>query len=108
MNDKSIKYMSVREQGILNSIITVIRRELNPAKIILFGSRAKGNFSKNADFDIAVDRERIDITRHREIMEQIDEIRGLYKVDIVYLKSVDEDFMDIILKTGKTIYARRD
>jgi len=96
----------MNENQVLNKAIDVLARELNPGKILLFGSRAKGKNSKNADFDIAVDVVKPDITKEREIAEKIDEIAGLYCVDIVYLYSVENDFRKIIMKTGKVVYER--
>lgn len=101
------KTLSQRENEILQMAVAVLKKYLIPDKIILFGSRGKGKFYKNSDFDLAVDRERPEIRIERKISDEIDEVAGLYDVDIVYLKAVDEAFRDIILKTGKTIYERR-
>lgn len=97
-----------REQEILESVTKILIKRLNPKKIILFGSRAKGNNYKNADFDFAVDKKRVSANEQREIMEEIEEVAGLYKVDVVYLSSVDREFKNIVLKTGKVIYERRE
>ena len=102
-----IENLEAKEQGILNNLVKIIRKDLNPVKIILFGSRAKGNFHKNADFDLAVDKEMVNIRRHRKMMEKVNVVAGLYKVDIIYLNSIDKAFKNIILKTGKIIYERR-
>ncbi|MCD6422835.1 MAG: nucleotidyltransferase domain-containing protein [Elusimicrobia bacterium] len=100
--------MKIREKEILNGVIQILKEEINPDKILLFGSRAKGTGLKNTDFDIAVDTEKPDIDKRREIEEKINEIAGLYKVDVVYLGSVDEDFRRIVLKTGRIIYERNN
>lgn len=105
MNEKST--IEKRETEILNNILEVLKTYLSPAKIILFGSRAEGKFYKHSDFDIAVEvNEKIDARKRRKIRNEIEKISGLYKVDIVYLSSVEEDFKNIILETGKIIYAK--
>jgi len=43
----------------------------------------------------------------RKIKEEIEEIAGLYKVDLVFLNAVDKSFKDIILKTGRVVYGRK-
>ena len=43
---------------------------------------------------------------HRKIKEEIDSAYGLYKVDIVFLSSVDKSFKELVLITGKVIYER--
>lgn len=95
-----------RESKILNNIINIIVKYLNPNKIILFGSRVKENHGKNADFDLAIDQKKADIRLERKIREDIEKSAGLHKVDIVFLNSVDEVFKKIILQTGRVIYAR--
>jgi predicted nucleotidyltransferase len=98
--------MKNREAEVLKESITVLKKHLNPSKIILFGSRAKDNSDKNADFDLAVDCPKPEISVQRKIDEDIEGISGLYKIDIVYMPSIDEEFKDIVLKTGKVVYER--
>ncbi len=98
--------MTKRETEILNKIKNILNKYLKPNILILFGSRARQEYSGNADFDIALDSQKVDIRLQRKIMEDIEEVAGLYKVDIVYLNSTDKVFRDIILKTGRIIYER--
>ncbi len=98
--------MNGREKEILESVIGVLKRELNPPRIILFGSRAKGNNGERADFDFAVEVKRPNISVQRKIAEEIEKISGLYKVDVVYMLSVDDEFREIIEKTGRVVYGR--
>ena len=99
---------SIREDKILNESVDLLVKELNPIKIILFGSRAKGKNSKGSDFDIAV--EVIDIPERkiiRKVKESLDDISGLYTIDLSLLNKFDNSFKNIILNSGKTIYERR-
>ena len=98
--------MTHREADVLRGIIDVLKRYLDPERIILFGSRTKQSYSRNSDFDLAVDKKRVDIRLERKIKEDIDKVSGLYKVDIVFLNSVDQTFKKMILKTGKVVYER--
>ncbi len=100
--------MVQREQEIINNVKELLVKELNPQKIIHFGSRVKENNGKHSDFDFAIDAPKPDITLERKLNEEIDKICGLYKVDLVYLDSVDEEFKNIILDTGKVIYEKRN
>ena len=101
------KRIESREKEVLNGIVEILKKYLDPDRIILFGSRTKENFYKNADFDIAVGNKKIDIRKRREIMEAIEEVAGLYSCDLVFLGSVEKAFRNIILKTGRVIYERR-
>ncbi len=88
----------------LNNIIKILTKEIKPKSLILFGSRGKGTASINSDYDIAVDSELLTITEKRKLKEKIEEILGLYKIDLIFLKEIDADFKNLILKTGKIIY----
>ena len=97
-----------REEEIIKKTIYILKKYLNSPRILLFGSRAKGNDDKHADFDFAVDSKRPQIFIERQINEEIDGISGLYKIDIVYMLSVDKKFREIIVKTGREVYEGRD
>ncbi len=100
--------MSDREAEILEGTVALLRKHLSPSRIIHFGSRARNINGKHSDFDFAVDCRVPEISIQREIKEDIEGISGLYKVDVVYMPSVDDAFKDIILKTGKVVYERGD
>jgi predicted nucleotidyltransferase len=102
-----IKIKKKREEEIISNVVDVLRKHLNPQKVILFGSRAKKKNSKSSDFVFAVDSEKVDIRTYRKIKEEIEKFSGLYKIDIVFLPDVDEDFKDIVHETGKTVYEKR-
>ena len=95
-----------REAEIIKNTVEIIKNYCHPSKIILFGSRAQEKNHCHADFDFAVDIKKPSISMQREIRNAIDKISGLYKVDIVYLLSIDKEFKNIILQTGKVLYER--
>lgn len=99
--------MDARYNEIIHKIVEILKRFLEPSRIILFGSRAKGKNSRHSDFDFALTCSRPPISIERKIKEEIEKVSGLYKVDVVYLDSVEEDFRKIILNTGKVVYERR-
>lgn len=89
--------------------IQLIVKELktyNPKKIILFGSRAKGCYKKQSDIDIAVDLN-LSFREKRKLKEKIDEISGLYSIDLIFLDEIKEDFKDIILREGVILYEKK-
>lgn len=84
----------------------MLTRRLAPSRIFLFGSRVDGGNGKHADFDFAVDCTRPSVSDQRVINEEVEKIAGLYKVDVVFLKSIDKEFREIILNKGKLIYEK--
>ena len=103
-----VKFATERENEILREVVKILKTELKPSRIILFGSRAKGKSRKSSDFDLAVDRKRPSFNLERKIEERIEAMSGLYGVDVVYLNSVDKDFREIVLETGKVVYEKRN
>jgi len=93
-------------EDILASIVEELKN-YDPKVIILFGSRAKGYGDNNSDIDIAVDIEHKTFREKRKIREKIDEISGLYTVDLIFLSDVSEEFKKVILKEGRILYEKK-
>ncbi|MFW0885026.1 type III-B CRISPR module RAMP protein Cmr1 [Candidatus Acidulodesulfobacterium sp. H_13] len=66
-----------------------IVKELSPSKVVLFGSRARGDFHKDSDTDIAVETDK---------NIGLSNIAG--SIDLVDLKNIDDDFKKAIEKEG--------
>ncbi len=85
--------------------IKKIAKELkkhNPKKILLFGSRAIGDNLKNSDIDIAADLT-LTFREKRKLREKIDDIAGIYSVDLVFFDEISEEFKNRILQEGKEL-----
>lgn len=106
MNWKS--RLTKRELEVLDKVLLILRKKLKPKRIILFGSRVKDNPPKHTDFDLALDCRTPSLLEKAKLDEQIDEVSGLYKVDLVFLDEVDKEFREIILTTGKVVYEKRN
>ncbi len=81
----------------LNEIVDKIKQSLEPERIYLYGSRARGDFKKKSDVDIAVDSDKS--------VEAMD-IIGPF--DIVNLKKINKEFKDKICREGVLLYERKD
>lgn len=98
---------SFEEREVLKKSISILCKHLNPSRIILFGSRAKGTARTSSDFDFALDQKRPAEAKEDHFRGELDGIRGLHRIDVVFLRSVDRDFREVVLTTGKTIYEKR-
>jgi len=98
--------MTDREKEVINNILSVLKKSLNPKKVILFGSRAKGKAAPGSDFDLAIDGNRPNISLLQKLNEEIEKVSGLYSIDLIFLNEVDASFKEIIVKTGKVVYER--
>lgn len=71
---------------ILDKIKNAALNYNNINKVILFGSRARGDNTDKSDYDIAVFSNNTDISQHIKFLEDIDNIDTLNKIDVVFIK----------------------
>ena len=88
---------------LLDQIIAVLRKYLDPNRIIIYGSRVRGDHRDRSDIDIAVDHPRIKRIFREEIEE---EILTLLRIDIVNLDEVGEALRREINEEGVVIYGK--
>ena len=61
----------LKRDPILQRIVEVIVREIAPDRIILFGSRARGDYKENSDYDILVLKEGVRPEERRRLEGRI-------------------------------------
>ena len=90
---------------LIEEALKVIRKFLPTARVIVFGSRARGDFRENSDLDVAIDLgEVIPAEVMERIREALDELPTLVTFDVVDLNAVSKSFREEILKTGRVVY----
>ena len=92
----------------IKKLIALVIQEAHPDEIILFGSRARGDHRENSDFDIALkSTTAIPSAAWAKLQLAIDEEPiTLYRVDLVNLSQLNEDYIKRILSEGKNLYVR--
>lgn len=85
--------------------ISKIGIENNISKIILFGSRARGDNTDKSDYDIAFVSGNMSPQLKCAITEQVEEIDTFHKIDLVFLKNLDgnDELTLNIKKDGKSL-----
>lgn len=90
------------KREVLEQIIT-LAKECKIEKIILFGSRARGDFKQTSDIDLAVSGG--DVARFTADIEE--KVSTLLFFDIVDLDaSVQQALLDSITQEGKILYEK--
>lgn len=75
-------------------------------KIVLFGSRARGDNTPKSDIDIAV-YTLLDFKNEGHFVSEIEDMYTLLKIDMVFInKDTDERLLNNIDKEGVIIYER--
>lgn len=78
-------------------------------KVVLFGSRAKGNYAAGSDIDLAVVGDSLSFRQLMDLSLRIDDLDLLYKVDIVdYHKVAGTPLGEHIDRVGQVFYSAED
>lgn len=94
------------DKDIIESIFRIGNKyEIN--KIVLFGSRARGDNKKTSDIDLAIYcNEGFD--NQSKVYFELEDINTLLKMDIVFIDSnTDRKLMENIVREGVVIYERK-
>jgi predicted nucleotidyltransferase len=91
----------------LQSIVDIFRRFPVIDKVVLFGSRAKGNFSAGSDIDMAVFGTFFTSQDLLLLKVRLDDLGLIYKFDPVFYAAIkDPEFKDHIDRVGIQIYQK--
>ena len=76
-------------------------------KVILYGSRAKGNFTDGSDIDLTLIGNGLEFNTLLKILTDIDNLMLPYKFDISLYNSIsDVELLDHIKRVGKYLYIK--
>ncbi len=91
----------------INSIKSVFKKHDKVSKVILYGSRAKGNYRNNSDIDLTLVGEKIDLDTLLKIENELDELLLPYKIDMsIFHKINSKDLIDHINRVGIVFYEK--
>jgi len=100
MNEFGIK------NEIFSEIINVFKKIKEIEEVVLFGSRARGNYKKTSDIDLAV--KFTDNSKKQLLIRSLDEIRCILKFDVLDIERItNENLLLNIENEGKVIYKRK-
>lgn len=93
------------EKKYIDFIIDVLNKSINNnAKYYIYGSRAKGSYKQYSDIDIAIDNEtEIPANVIAKISADFENSTLPWKVDVIDLNSIDENFKKLIRDDLKKI-----
>jgi predicted nucleotidyltransferase len=92
-----------------NEICSVIRSIPVIEEVILYGSRAKGNYRKGSDIDITLIGASLSLNNAvYPLMDALDELYLPYSFDISIFEHIENKaLIDHILRVGKKIYKKQ-
>lgn len=93
---------------VLERIIAVFAKFSKVEQVMLYGSRAKGNYKNGSDIDLALTGEELNLQDLHKIELTLDELYLPYTFDLTLFARIDNtELIDHIDRVGIIIYARR-
>lgn len=93
---------------ILDKIRNVFSKYKQVEKVLIYGSRAKGNYKPGSDIDLTLMGEGLDRTILNRIDDDLDDLLLPYSFDLSILKEVtNKDFLAHVNRVGVVFYERK-
>ena len=94
---------------IITRINSVFMKYSQIDKVILYGSRAKGNFENGSDIDLCLIGIEINLNVLHKIENELDDLLLPYSIDLSnYSHISNDDLLDHINRVGKDFFVRRE
>ncbi len=90
---------------VIAKINAVFAHHSQVMKVLLYGSRAKGNFHSGSDIDLSIIGEHVTHQQLLHIEREIDDLALPYKVDLSLFHQIDNsDLVKHIDRVGRVFY----
>ena len=96
------------KEEIVRKINSVFDKYPHINQVILYGSRAKGNYRHGSDIDLTLIGENVDLTTLLKIENELDDLFLPYKFDVsIFEKLSNPDLKEHINRVGVVFYERK-
>lgn len=93
------------EEKVINQIKSVFANYPQIEKVLIYGSRAKGNYKKGSDIDLTLKGKNIDLSLMQTVELEIDDLLLPYTFDIsIYDQISNQDVIARIERVGLEFY----
>ncbi len=91
----------------IEKINTVFSQYPEVEKVVLYGSRAKGNFKNGSDIDLTLEGNNLSLSILYKIDNDLDDLLLPYTFDLSIFKHIDNaDLIDHIKQVGVVFYSQ--
>jgi len=92
---------------IIDELQKVFRKYPQVERVLLYGSRAKGNYKEGSDIDLTIIAKEIDLKILHKIENEIDDLLLPYKIDLSIFSEIDnKSLLEHIDRVGVLFYGR--
>ena len=96
------------DEKVIEDIVNILRKYEEVESARIFGSRARGDYRKASDIDIALFGKHLTSSINTKIFFYIDDLYLPYKIDLINFNSIspDDTIRNNILNEGVEFYAK--
>jgi len=95
------------DKNVMRSLSEIFESTSEIDKVVIFGSRAKGNFLEGSDIDLSISGKAISFDTLLNLMDKVENLGLLYKIDILNHRTItDADVLEHIHQAGKIFWKR--
>lgn len=74
-------------------------------RVILFGSRAKGNYRSGSDIDLVMDADNLSFDEIMNIEQQLDDLLLPYQIDLLIMNTIEsKELLEHIKRVGVVLH----
>ncbi|RQW84880.1 MAG: nucleotidyltransferase domain-containing protein [Geobacter sp.] len=96
------------KQSTIDKINGVFSAHPRIERVIIYGSRAKGNYRNSSDIDITIEGEAITLSELLKVETELDDLLLPYTLDLSLLHLIDDqDLLNHIRRVGSVFYERQ-
>ena len=89
----------------MTKICAIFRKYPAITRVVLYGSRAMGNYRPGSDIDLCIEAEDLELSQFLSIATQVDDLLLPWKVDLVLKNKIDHaDLLEHINRVGIEVY----
>lgn len=90
----------------IETLVSSIGAMTDVKRVMLYGSRARGDAASRSDFDIAIDAPNLSEKDWDSIYWMVEDAETLYKIDCVWLQKASADLEKNILRDAKVLFQK--
>ncbi len=95
------------DPNLVAAIIALAQQSAKVDRLLLYGSRARGDYSNRSDIDLALDAPTMDITDFADFLVALNDLPCLFKIDLLRLQDLQNPALHTqIAKDAITLFAR--
>ena len=92
----------------IDAICSVLKKYSQIEKVVLYGSRAKGNYRNGSDIDLTLIGKELDLRTLSKVSHDLDDLLTPYKFDLSIFDDIENlDLIDHINRLGVDFYTQK-